>query len=324
MTKPIGILYEHPEWFGPLFAELNRRNLPYTRILAQEHRFDPDESSSPYSLVVNRVSPSAYLRGNTQAIFHAQQYLAHLDALRIPVVNGTSAYALETSKARQLTLLAQLGVPHPRSQVINASSQIVPAAAELEYPVIVKPNIGGSGALMRQFADADELETAVVAGELDNVFGLDHTALVQEYHPPRDGAIVRVEALENRFLYAIRIASDPSLGFNLCPADICEVPTNGEAVNTLAKQQRSIQPVTPPDWVVDAVLSVFQSGGIDIGGVEYLESERDGQIYLYDINALSNFVTDAPKLVGFDPFARFVDYLERRVGLGALQPAGVS
>ena len=54
----------------------------------------------------------------------------------------------------------------------------------------------------------------------------------------------------------------------------------------------------------------------DVGGVEYLESSRDGQIYLYDVNALSNFVTDAPRLVGFDPFARFVDFLERRAGAG--------
>jgi hypothetical protein len=52
--------------------------------------------------------------------------------------------------------------------------------------------------------------------------------------------------------------------------------------------------------------------------VEYLESSRDGQLYFYDVNALSNFVTDAPRLVGFDPFARFVDFLERRAGLVAL------
>jgi hypothetical protein len=40
-TKPIGVLYEHPEWFRPLFAELERRGLPYEGILAHEHRFDP-------------------------------------------------------------------------------------------------------------------------------------------------------------------------------------------------------------------------------------------------------------------------------------------
>lgn len=69
--KPIGVLYEHPEWFVPLFAELDRRELPYERIPADQHRFDPDSRSTPYGLVVNRVSFSAYLRGHTQAIFYA-------------------------------------------------------------------------------------------------------------------------------------------------------------------------------------------------------------------------------------------------------------
>ena len=32
MPDPIGVLYEHPEWFAPLFAELDRRGLPYTPI----------------------------------------------------------------------------------------------------------------------------------------------------------------------------------------------------------------------------------------------------------------------------------------------------
>ena len=66
--------------------------------------------------------------------------------------------------------------------------------------------------------------------------------------------------------------------------------------------------------MVDEALRVFEAGNIDVGGVEYLESERDGGIYIYDINSLSNFVTDAPNLVGFDPFDRFVDYLEKRLG----------
>ena len=30
-----------------------------------------------------------------------------------------------------------------------------------------------------------------------------------------------------------------------------------------------------------------------------------------DINALSNFVADAPRVLGFDPFARLADWLER-------------
>src|SRR5438067_4788817 len=159
-TKPIGILYEHPEWFRPLFAELERRGLPHEGILAHEHRYDPSASESPYGLVVNRVSPSSYLRGHTAAIFHALQYLSHLEGLSVPIVNGTRAYQIELSKARQLSLLAALGLPHPRSRVVNHLGQVEPAARELEYPLIVKPNIGGSGALMRRLDSGEELRRA--------------------------------------------------------------------------------------------------------------------------------------------------------------------
>jgi hypothetical protein len=325
-TKPIGILYEHPEWFRPLFAELERRRLPHEGILAHEHVYDPSATESPYSLVVNRVSPSSYLRGHTGAIFHALQYLSHLEGLSVPIVNGTRAYQMELSKARQLSLLAALGLPHPRSRVVNDRSQIEPAARSLEYPLIVKPNIGGSGALMRRLDSPADLRRALDAGELDGVFGLDHTAIVQEYHPQRGGSIVRVEALDDRLLYAIRIHNDPAQGFNLGPADICQVPGElpgagaASAFDNCAvdavKAQRKIEVAEPPSWVVEAVLAIFREAGIDVGGVEYLESERDGQIYLYDVNSLSNFVTDAPRLVGFDPFERLVDHIERRAGLG--------
>ncbi len=318
--RPIGILYEHPEWFAPLFAELDWRGVSYEPIHAERHRFDPAAHTAPYSLVVNRVSPSSYLRGHTNAIFHTQAYLAHLEEIGVPTVNGSRAYALETSKARQLSLMASLGVPHPRSRVVNAPDQIAPAAGELAYPVIVKPNIGGSGALMRRFETPDELAGAVAGGELGGVFGLDFTAIVQEYHPPRGGSIVRVEVLDDRFLYAIRIHNDPAGGFNLCPADICQVPTDGQA--TADKKPLQIEVAEAPTWVVETVLRLFRDAGIDVGGVEYLESERDGRFYLYDINALSNFVTGAPALVGFDPFARFTNYLERRAGLARESAVG--
>jgi hypothetical protein len=319
--KSLGVLYEHPEWFVPLFAELDRRGLPYTPILADQLRYDPAANDEPYALVINRMSPSAYLRGHIQAIFAVQPYLAHLERLGVPVINGSAAYGLELSKARQLDLLAGLGLPAPATRVVNSTEAVLAAAAELVFPLILKPNVGGSGALMRRFDDPAELRAACSAGEIEAIFGIDGTALVQEYHPPRDGAIVRVETLDQRFLYAIRIYNDPNQGFNLCPADICQVPDAPQAIDVEfdlcpadapAKPGRKIEVAEPPAWVLDAVLRIFAKARVDLGGVEYLESERDGRLYFYDINALSNFVTDAPRLVGFDPFARLVDFLERR------------
>ena len=51
---------------------------------------------------------------------------------------------------------------------------------------------------------------------------------------------------------------------------------------------------------------------LGVRGVEYMIDDRDGKPYVYDINALSNFVADAPRVVGFDPVERLVNYLARR------------
>jgi hypothetical protein len=321
----LGILYEHPQWFAPLFAELDRRRVPYERIHAADLAFDPASRQAPYDLVVNRMSPSAYMRGHGHAIFASLAYLRWLDAVGVPVVNGATAFALELSKAAQITLLADLGLPHPRTQVVNTAAQAVRAARALTFPVLVKPNVGGSGAGIQRFDRLDDLEAAARAGTL--TLGIDGVALVQEYHEPADEHIVRVEVLDGRFLYAIKVFPDPSAGFNLCPADICH-PDGTDATAApapsafdycpveLPKTHLRVEGYRPPAQVIDEVLRIAAAARLDLGGIEYLVSRRDGRRYYYDINVLSNFVADAPRVVGFDPFPLLADVIERRLAAG--------
>ncbi len=309
--RPIAIYHEHPDWFRPLFAELDRRGVPYVRVDAARHRYDPGDGRPPYALLFNRMSPSAYLRGHGQAVFYTLHYLAHLDRLKVRVVNGHAAFVTETSKALQLSLLAGLGLPFPRAQVINHPEQAPAAAQGLRFPVIVKPNIGGSGAGVRRFDTPQGLERAARAGALD--LGIDHTALVQEYVPAEPQRIVRVEVLGGRYLYAIRIYA-PGDSFNLCPADVCQTVDGAELARTACpvdapKNNLRVEGYTPPPEIVGQVERIMGAAGIEVGGVEYLVDARDARPYFYDINALSNFVADAPRVVGFDPFARLVDYL---------------
>jgi hypothetical protein len=42
--------------------------------------------------------------------------------------------------------------------------------------------------------------------------------------------------------------------------------------------------------------------------------DRDGRAVFYDINPLSNFVANAPRVVGFNPHTRLVDFLEQQQG----------
>ncbi|KUG08556.1 ATP-grasp domain-containing protein [Solirubrum puertoriconensis] len=315
--KPIGIYYEHPEWFKPLFAELDRRGLPYEKIDAAHHLFDPSESESRYGLVINRMSSSAYLRGHGQGIFHTAGFLTHLERLGVRVINGTVASGIETNKARQLDLLAGLGLKFPKSRVVNHVSRIPDAAKELSFPLVVKVNIGGSGAGIVRFDTPEGLQAAVDNGQID--LGIDQTALVQEFVAPRGGHITRVETLNGKFLYAMKVYTTGT-SFNLCPAEICQIPDEPAAegefcLTTAPKKGIQVEATTPPAEVIEAVERLVAAAKIDVGGIEYLVDDRTGDVLFYDINALSNFVADAVNVVGFDPYALFVDYLEQELKL---------
>ncbi len=318
-SQPLAIFYEHPEWFKPLFAELDRRGVDYERLLAYEHRFDPAQRHCPYALVVNRMSPSAYTRGHGQAIFYTLEYLSYLKEIGANVLNGYVAYLYEFSKARQLRLFERLGLRYPRARVINHPSQVAVAAEGMAFPVVVKPNIGGSGAKIVRFNTPEELEAAAESRTID--LGIDYTALVQEYLPAEGDSIVRVEILDGDYLYAIRLFLTPD-EFNLCPADYCSLPSvlgqqhnAGALADGVSGRGVPVERCTPPARVIDDVKRIANAAHIEVGGVEYLVNARDGRVYYYDVNVLSNFVANAPQVIGFDPFPRLVDYLLVRAEL---------
>jgi Carbamoyl-phosphate synthase L chain, ATP binding domain len=310
---PLAVYYEHPDWFRPLFAELDRRSIQYLRIDAGCHAYDATATDRKYGLFFNRMSASAYLRGNAQAIFFTHDYLAHLERIGTRVINGCKAFSVETSKAAQLALLHSLGLATPRSRIVNCAIQAVSAAQEIGFPVIVKPNIGGRGAGIIRFDSVPALERAAAAGEID--FGIDGTALVQEFLPVRGGHITRVETLGGKFLYAIKVYTSGE-NFNLCPAEICRTEDGAPPVNTpglvdAPKTGLKVERYTPSQQIIDAVEKIVGAAQIEAGSVEYIVDDRDGRVVYYDINALSNFVANAPQIIGFDPHVRLVDYLER-------------
>lgn len=315
--EPIAVYYEHPMWFERVFAELDRRKSSYVKINAAHHYYDPSangNSNDKFALVFNRMSPSAWNRGRADNIFYTLNYLSHLEQQGTRVVNGSQAFRFEISKALQLSLLQGLGLPYPRSRVIHHPSEAPAAASGFRFPVVVKPNIGGSGAGIVRFDSAAQLESAAAKGIN---LGLDGTGLVQEFIPAKDGHIVRVETIGYKYLYGIKVFTSGET-FDLCPADICKT-SDGTELNTSCviegpKSGLRVEAYQPAAGIIADVERIFAATKIEVGGVEYIIDARDGRLYYYDINALSNFVADGPTLLGFDPFVRLVDYLEQEAG----------
>jgi len=318
LDRPIGLLDEHPEWSRRLIAALEAPRLPYEKIDHSSHAFDPRDRDPHYAVLVNRTSPSSHTRGHGSVLFYTEAVLAHYEALGVPVINPVRAYRFEKSKALQLELFERLGVRYPRAVVVNHRDQVLKALDRIAFPLVVKPNVGGSGAGIVRFDSVEALRGGLEA--LD--FGPDGTALVQEYVEPAEGAIVRVEVLDGRALYAIRIVREASRDFNLCPADICRVPAAPAAPDALGACPADTRPglsVTrfeAPRDATETAIRLAREAGIDVGGVEYLVGARDGLSYFYDVNATSNFVADAPRVLGFDPYPAFVDSIVARATAG--------
>jgi hypothetical protein len=292
----LAVFYEHPQWFAPLFRELDRRGVDWAPVSIQEHTFDPADSRLPASVVLNRLAMSSFLRQEEHALFYSLAVLGHWQGLGARVINGPGVLAYDLNKARQLSLFRQCGLAVPRTRVAHRRADVPRLAAEIGYPVMVKVNVGGSGAGMIRYDTPEDLEEAVADG-LTPV-GVDGVALVQEYVPARGGRVIRCEVLAGKLFYAIALDGAGST-FDLCPADVCMVD----------KPTITISAFQPPPDIVAAVERVAVAAGMDVGGIEYMIDDRDGVPRFYDLNALSNFVANPLEVLGFDPHEPFVGWL---------------
>src|ERR671919_1121243 len=235
----LAVLFEHPEWQKPLFQALERRGLHFVAIDLKSAAFsDADPPAAP--LYFNQASPSAYARGNTRAVPYALAYMRALQLHRVRVLNGAAAFALELSKTAQVALLRSLDVPAPRTWTFNDLDALRRRAGELSFPVLLKPEQGGSGARIMLVESFAHLE-ALLAQRPEHWLP-DNLLLLQEHFPsdPAKG-IVRMEFLGGELLYAMRVVSHGA--FNLCPSEVCNPEAGGDSHCAVPQARGPAKPV---------------------------------------------------------------------------------
>src|SRR5438270_10274411 len=132
----VAILNEHGTWQNELSEKLRRAGICVYKIPIERHSFDISRNEfHDFDLVINRASPSANVRGHRASILFTLQLIDHFERLGIPVINGSRAYMLEISKARQYQLLKRLGLPFPRTIVVNSAERALQAARDLGPPL---------------------------------------------------------------------------------------------------------------------------------------------------------------------------------------------
>ena len=301
-TPPIAVLYENSEWMEELFDALDRRGLVYEPINLADGALLPDDPGD-YALVINRVSPSAAIRGNGSAIAQTRRWLNTLERRGTRVINGADAFRVETSKVVQDKLIRGLGLTTPKTVVLRKQEAFDDLIEDFPFPAILKPDTGGSGAGVRFVGSLSHLDRLL--DEEPDIFGPDEVMVLQEFITSADGSIMRTEFVGDELLFAMRV--QPLNTFNLCPADGCiRAPADGEGeAGALFEYQEGI-----PAEMVEEARAILRAAGLDFGGVEYIEA-RDGRRYYYDINATSVYRSDIVAASGIDAMDRLVSFIER-------------
>jgi hypothetical protein len=303
MSKPIVYaIHENPEWFGPFRDAFAAEGVPFEELLLVDGVLDLDEAP-PEGIFWSRISASSHTRGHTLSKDYTRSVLNWLESHGRRTVNGRSVLELEVSKVDQLTALRAFGIDVPRTKAVIGSQHLVAAADGFTTPFIVKHNQGGKGLSVRRFDSVDELREYVASGDLEEP--QDGITLLQEYLQPAEPRITRVEIVDGELVYAIT-ADTARGGYQLCPADACEVdPATGALITPPGA---TIAPVAGQKLfalregfdhpIVDQYRAFTRSRGIEVAGIEFIETE-DGRVVTYDVNTNTNYNSDveavAPK-----------------------------
>lgn len=292
----VHVLHENPEWLPPFARAFERRGETFEDWNLVERAVDLAEPP-PAGVFYNRMSASSHTRGHRFSPELTSVVLAWLESHGRRVVNSSRALALEVNKSAQYGALQAAGVPVPRTIAAVGRQQLLEAiGAFAPGPVIVKPNRGGKGLGVRLFEDLDALRELVIGGEV-GADSIDGVTLVQEYLRTADGTITRAEFIGGRFHYAVKV--DTSNGFELCPADVCQIDDAPPAF-------RIVETIDPR--LCSLIQHFLSSNGIEMAGVEFATSPS-GAFHVYDVNTNTNYNPDAEAVAGRDAPQALVDFL---------------
>ncbi|MGG0658395.1 ATP-grasp domain-containing protein [Rummeliibacillus pycnus] len=289
MTKKIYVLHENNEWTNHLEKRLEELNLPYETWHLDAGTVNLSEEP-PEGIFYNRMSASSHTRDHRYAPELTGAVIDWLEFYGRKVLNGSNALRLELSKVKQYTQLEQFGIQTPKTVVAVGKENILTAAKSLNItPFITKHNRAGKGLGVQLFYSLQALEEYVNGTSYEEP--VDGITLIQQYIKSPESFITRVEFVGGKNIYSVRV--DTSEGFELCPADACQIGDLFCPAGEQPQMRAKFEIVeNPRKELIEKYGKFLTSNGIEVAGIEFIVDEN-GTAYTYDVNTNTNYNSDA-------------------------------
>ncbi len=292
MTKKVYVIHENNDWTRHLVARLDELHIPFETWHLDEGIVNLSEVP-PEGIFYNRMSASSHTRDHRYAPELAGAVIDWLEFYERKVLNGSNALRLEISKVKQYTQLERFGIKVPKTVAAVGKEQILAAAKSLNtVPFITKHNRAGKGLGVQLFYSFEALQEHLDKPTFEH--SVDGITLVQQYIKSPDNFITRVEFIGGEYVYSVRV--DTSEGFELCPADACQIGDLFCPVGEEPKEQMKFKIVeNNRTELIEKYMLFLKANQIDVAGIEFIVDEN-GEVYTYDVNTNTNYNSDAEEL----------------------------
>mgnify|MGYP005839913059 CR=1 FL=1 len=306
MEPKIYIIHENPEWTAPLLKELEALGAPYEDWFLNGGKLDL-ATAPPEGIFYNRMSASSHTRDHRYAPEYTAAILSWLESHGRRVLNPSRALQLEVSKVAQYTALQKHDICTPLTIATVGKNHLIEAAKKLEKPFITKHNRAGKGLGVRLFENDKALEQYVNSPDFEEP--IDGITLIQEYIQSADSTITRCEFIGGKFLYAVQV--DTSEGFELCPADACQV---GDAFcPTTEDPKPKFQIIKDFENPIIKKYELFlRANNIHFAGIEFIKNENE-DIFTYDVNTNTNYNPAAEDAAGIFGMRAIAEHLRNEL-----------
>ncbi|WP_100374261.1 ATP-grasp domain-containing protein [Bacillus sp. FJAT-45037] len=289
MTAKIYVIHENDEWTEPLRQELEKLEHPFETWHLDQGKIDLSKEP-PEGIFYNRMSASSHTREHRFAAEFTGAVLDWLEAHGRVVLNTSRALKLEVSKVAQYTSLESFGIETPKTLAAVGKEHLLEAAkAFVGAPFITKHNRAGKGLGVQLFENLDALSHYVNGPTFEEP--IDGITLLQQYVKAPDSTITRCEFIGGRFFYAVQV--DTSEGFELCPADACQI---GDTFCPTTNDRRDKFTILKDfdDPIIYKYEAFLLANDIHFAGIEFIR-DHEGALYTYDVNTNTNYNPDAER-----------------------------
>ena len=300
--KKIYVIHENDEWVEPLRKSFIKIGAPYTEWHMDKKKFDLKEKC-PDGIFYNRMSASSHSRGHRNAPEKTKEVLEWLEKNNKRIINNSRALELEISKLKQYQELKKFKIRFPKTFSAENKEELIEKSKNFDTPFITKHNRGGRGLGVKYFENTHDLKKYTYGNDFEE--SIDKITLLQEYIFSEKQIITRVEFVKGKFLYAVQV--DTSDGFQLCPADPCNVEENFCPTNSDGNKFMIIKNYHNPE--IQKYEKLLSENNIEIAGIEYIV-DKEGSHFTYDINTNTNYNSIAEEksnIKGMDSIASFLN-----------------